>query len=575
MITFKNIRWKNLLSTGNNFTEINLDASNTTLIIGDNGAGKSTILDALCFALFGKPFRRINKPSLINSVNGKNLVVELEFKVNGKEYKIVRGIKPNRFEIWQDDIMINQNSTVKDYQEQLEKFIIKMNYKSFTSIIILGSASFTPFMQLSAADRRLVIEDLLDIQVFSTMNVLVRQRMQENKEQARSSKIVQTMTQEKLGLIENNSKDSTENLLEMEMLVEKKKTAVLNEHGDLSGQLAGVNTEHAKFEMHFDQTSMEKFKKKHSKLLNVRGQVENNKNRIEKEISFYEINDHCPSCHQTIEKDFKEEIVTNKLTIVDECLDGLDNIDMELKDIVGRINFEQNKQVKYVTLTNTVKQLKNNIDRVGIDYDNLCQELRNIKDKIEKSSTKNTTLIESTKKELKDIHNKLLELSDEHAILEITMRLLKDGGIKSKIIKQYLPVINKKVNQYLSAMEFFVNFELDENFNESLKARHLDAFSYANFSEGEKMRIDLALLFTWRAVAKMRNSVHTNLLILDEIFDSSLDSAGTEEFLKIMLTLIGDTNVFVISHKTDQLIEKFDKTIHFEKYKNFSRIKND
>lgn len=571
MITFESISWKNLLSTGNNPTKIDLNTGETTLIIGENGAGKSTILDALCFALFGKPFRRIKKPSLLNSVNGKKLVVELEFSTNGRSYKIIRGIKPNRFEIFMDDVMINQSSTVKDYQEHLEKFIIKMNYKSFTSIVILGSASFTPFMQLSAADRRVVIEDLLDIQVFSTMNVLVRQRMQENKEQLNLNKVASRSVIDKTKYIESNIASANEagtkkaeatrsKILEMQKSINVLGDDIL----DIERLIKADGHDHTGF--------MNTLTSKQQKLVSLKGQIQNNKSRLERELSFYKKNETCSQCKQDLDPDFKENIVNEKSLLLDECSDGVDKLDLELSDVIKSINdiaeknAERNRlEAEQINLTNQRMVMHKRVSEMikelseGTGEASLYNQWKND--------------LAAGKEEMKKLHNERLMLADQNSVLDITMRLLKDGGIKSKIIKQYLPVINKKVNQYLGALEFFVNFELDENFNETMKARHLDDFSYASFSEGEKMRIDLALLFTWRTVAKMRNSVHTNLLILDEVFDSSLDGAGTEEFLKIMMTLVGDTNVFVISHKTDQLVDKFDKVIRFEKYKNFSRIK--
>ena len=575
MITFEKIRWKNLLSTGNNFTEISLNERETTLIIGENGAGKSTILDALCFALFGKPFRKINKPALVNSINGKHLLVELEFRTNGKDYKIVRGIKPNRFEIYQNGLMLNQSSTVKDYQEHLEKFVIKMNHKSFTSIVILGSASFTPFMQLTAADRRTVIEDLLDIQVFSTMNVLVRQRLQENKEQSSTNRVQFEATKDKIKYLQDALKASEKDKNNEAEEIKKRLSDIEHNYSLRTGEQRMLEKA---FEMLADETEtknkINKFNAKSKQFHALQGKISNNKDRLEREIKFYEDNDVCPSCKQNIDEDHKCKIIQEKQSLMYECMEGLDKLDDEIEKVEKKLKACNHELDDTRELRNQILGLENELKVLHSRHIELSAQL-------EKLVTGDTLMVdqsnykylEEAKKTKKKLENQSHELADQRAVLDITMQLLKDGGIKSKIIKQYLPVINKKVNQYLHAMEFFVNFELDENFNEALKARHLDTFSYANFSEGEKMRIDLALLFTWRAVAKMRNSVHTNLLLLDEIFDSSLDGAGTEEFLKIMMTLIGDTNVFVISHKTDQLADKFERVLRFEKHKGFSRLK--
>lgn len=576
MITFERIRWKNLLSTGNSFTEISLNDRETTLIIGENGAGKSTILDAMCFALFGKPFRRINKPALINSVNGKQLLVELEFRTNGKDYKIVRGIKPNKFEIHQNGVMINQDSTVKDYQEQLEKFILKMNFKSFTSIVILGSASFTPFMQLSAADRRLVIEDLLDIQVFSTMNVLVRQRLQENKEQINLNKIEIESCKDRIKYLKELT-ETNQNDLNQEIMDTKENLSSLETEHEKINQLIRHQRESIK-DSYDIQTLTQQYKKYNTKLrefYQLRGKIENNRDRIEREITFYQENEVCPSCKQGIEHEHKTDILDQKNNTLAECLDGLDKLNEKVDEFTSKSDVAKKEIDRIEGVFSEIERLESKKKYVLNDHVKWSKRMEQLISGEFKTGVQelNESKLEESKKQYKVLVNRQHQLLDEYNVLDITMKLLKDGGIKSKIIKQYLPVINKKVNQYLHAMEFFVQFELDENFNEALKARHLDLFSYANFSEGEKMRIDLALLFTWRAVAKMRNSVHTNLLLLDEIFDSSLDGAGTEEFLKIMMTLIGDTNVFVISHKTDQLVDKFDKVLRFEKHKGFSRLK--
>lgn len=570
MIRFKTIRYKNLLSTGNNWTEINLDTGNSTLIVGENGAGKSTCLDALCFVLFGKPFRRVNKSSLVNSVNDKNFVVEVEFETNGKKYNITRGIKPNIFKIFVDDVLLNQTATVRDYQDNLEKFILKMNYKSFTSIVILGAASFTPFMQLSAADRRSVVEDLLDIQVFSTMNVLVRQRIQENREQLTAVNIHLKSEKDKKKYIEKNLENVTTNNQNKMQILQDRKKELLQEV--VVNRETRTKTQEKIEKIVLDEKSKRDALKKHSTMLGLKGQIDNNKNRLSREIQFYTDNDDCPSCKQEIDSVFKKNIIEKKKDTVDECDSGIVKISKEIDSIVTVINEMDRAEREHANNTNIIQTLDNNKTAIEKRIHEVEKEIVSISEEndIQENDRKNLLDVSDN---IKKKEKTKQDLTEQKEILDITIKLLKDGGIKSRIIGQYLPVINSKVNHYLKTLDFFVQFNLDENFNESLKARHLDVFSYANFSEGEKTKIDLALIMTWREIAKLRNSVHTNLLILDEIFDSSLDSTGTENLMTILNQLETGTNVFVISHKKDQMIEKFDRTVTFEKHKNFSRIK--
>jgi len=568
MIKFKNIRWKNLLSTGNAWTEIELDTGKSTLIIGENGAGKSTILDAICYGLFGKPFRKVTKPSLVNSVNEKNLVVEIVFETNGREYRVLRGIKPNVFEIYQNNTLINQTATVKDYQDYLEKTILKMNYKSFTSIVILGSASFTPFMKLSAADRRIVVEDLLDIQVFSTMNVLVRQRILENKEQIQKNSIEYKSEKSKHLYVSNNIKamlgkndDKLNSLRSKKVELEKELELVEDSILYFKTEIAAI---------HFDVADKKAALKKHSKLIGLKGQIDNNKSRLEREINFYTTNNECPSCQQIIDETFKNDMIQSKLNTKHDCNEGLEKLAEGITDIVGRINRldeEEKNLEKHKSLLSQYDASKKSFQSRIIDIQKEIDSFEKDNDLVET----NKQLLAVTENNINDLEENKALLSEQKSVLEITTRLLKDGGIKAKIIKQYLPIINQRVNEYLRSLEFFVQFHLDENFGEKLKARHLDDFSYDNFSEGEKMKIDIALIMTWRAIAKMRNSVHTNLLILDEIFDSSLDTTSVDNLLGILNGVEKTTNVVVISHKKDQMIEKFDRTIKFEKQKNFSK----
>jgi len=569
MILFKVIRWKNLLSTGNAFTEIVLNENANALIIGENGAGKSTILDALTFSLFGKPFRKINKPGLINSVNEKNCVVEIEFSTNGKEYKVIRGIKPNIFEIYCEGTLLNQDSASKDYQEHLEKFILKMNHKSFTQIVILGSASFVPFMQLSPADRRGVIEDLLDIQIFSVMNTIAKKRMQTNKENLELNRVSISAKEEKKIYIEKTISNLKQNN-------EDKKSQLslsLQSHNE---SLEKIKSDTNKLEEDMQSwidkmVDQKNLRDKHRKLIALQSKIETNLGRYKTEHSFYCENDDCPTCHQKLEVSFKEDAITKTNAKITELDKGLVDIGVEIQNCVNSIN-EIDK------IVNIVNSIRENITTNKSKMSSLVSLVNDIEDQIETLSHSDKMLTDSveefdiTVKELEDLNSNKTDLLNERMYIDTALNLLKDGGIKTKIIKQYLPIINKQINKYLAQMGFFVNFNINEQFEETIKSRYRDEFSYNNFSEGEKMRIDLALLFTWRTIAKMRNSVNTNLLVLDEVFDSSLDGNGTDEFLKIMWSMIGDTNTFVISHRTDQLFDKFQKVYRFEKHKNFSRL---
>jgi len=570
MILFQTIRWKNFLSTGAAFTEINFTKSTNTLIIGQNGAGKSTILDALCFGLFGKPFRKINKPQLLNSINGKDAVVEVEFNIGQKRYKVIRGIKPNVFEIYLNDVLLNQDAASKDYQEVLEKNILKLNYKSFTQVVILGSASFVPFMQLSAADRRNIIEDLLDIQIFSSMNAIVKEKMSALKDGITKSKYDIKLVEEKINLQMQNIEENKKN---NDAEIGRK----LAEIGESKMQMSALRNDVEKINRHVSilQSKVgdkkEKLDKKAKGLFQIKGKVQTNIDRNEKEIQFYESNHDCPTCKQSITTEWKDSQVKEKAEKITTQRTGLQEIEEELKkvtdevtsitDILTHINEHNGEIIKHNStisaISSYITKLNGEIDELnkkGVDTEGSDQKLVDLK------------------AELKT-YNQLYEeqLTEKH-YHEFAGTLLKDGGIKTRIIKQYLPIMNKLINKYLTAMDFFVNFNINENFEETIKSRHRDEFSYANFSEGEKMRIDLALLFTWRQIAKLKNSTNTNLLILDEVFDSSLDTVGTEEFLKLINEMGTDTNVFVISHKGDQLFDKFRSIIKFEKKNNFSRI---
>jgi DNA repair exonuclease SbcCD ATPase subunit len=568
MIIFRKLKWKNLLSTGNYFTEINLSGKTNTLVVGENGSGKSTMLDALCFGLFGKAFRNINKPNLINSINGKDCVVEVEFDTNNKSYKIIRGIKPNVFEIYCNGDLINQEAASKDYQDFLERFVLKMNYKSFTQIVILGSASFTPFMQLSASDRRAIIEDLLDIQIFSTMGSLVKERISTNKESMSTKKHEIELTQQKYDMQKKHIDELKQN---NEDKVNEYVTEISCHSNTVSALLSNVATLTTETEkLQLVVASKIDTEAKVKKITKLESQIESNLSKFRKDISFFQSHDDCPTCRQAIASSFKEEELGNLSTKVTECEHGLTELEKKLFEEQNKLNainetqkLINQKQVEIATANTTITETNKMIARLQ----KLIEELKN--------SKVVTDLEEQRLKELKDclllLKENLKQLIEEKSYYDVASALLKDSGIKTKIVKQYLPVINKLVNKYLASLDFFVNFNLDESFKETIKSRHRDDFSYHNFSEGEKQRIDMALMLTWRAVAKLKNSSNTNLLVLDETFDSSLDANGTEELMKLLHMLEG-VNLFVISHKGDILQDKFSETIRFVKEKNFSRI---
>ena len=568
MIIFRNVKWKNLLSTGNHFTEIKLDGTPNTLVVGENGSGKSTMLDALCFALFGKPFRSINKPQLVNSINGKDCVVEVTLDTNNKNYRIVRGIKPNIFEIYCNGELLNQEAASRDYQEHLEKFILKLNYKSFTQIVILGSASFTPFMQLSASDRRTIIEDLLDIQIFSTMNTLVRDKLSNNKDLIYEKKHERDLANQKYELQKQHIEELKQN---NEEKIKEYDTEIQYHNDTVSALLANVTALTTETEeLQLVVASKIETEAKVKTITKLESQIESNLSKFKKDISFFQSHDDCPTCRQTIANSFKEEELETLNTKVVECEHGLSQLEEKLNaeqdklnEIADKQKELQRKQVEIATYNTTITETNKMIARLQ----KLANEL--------KDSKVVTELEEQQLKLLKDslteLQVALKTLIEERTYYEVASNLLKDTGIKTKIIRQYLPVINKLVNKYLASLDFFVNFNLDESFKETIKSRHRDEFTYNNFSEGEKQRIDMALMLTWRAVAKLKNSSNTNLLILDETFDSSLDSNGTEELMKILQMLEG-VNLFVISHKGDILQDKFMNVIRFSKEKNFSRI---
>jgi DNA repair exonuclease SbcCD ATPase subunit len=567
VIFFSKVRYKNFLSTGNIFTEIDLGEHATTLIIGENGAGKSTFLDAITFALFGKPFRNINKPQLVNSINEKDCVVEIEFKIGKTNYKVVRGIKPNTFEIYVNGDLLNQDAKAKDYQDYLEKVILKMNYKSFTQIVILGSTNFTPFMQLSAADRRTVIEDLLDIQIFSSMNVIVKNKLHGLKDEAAQLKIQIDNTKDKIELHKKHLDELKKNTKE---IVDAKKKEFEENSTTLKNLAVELTEKETQIETIVSSISDEETStKKFNKLNQLEAKIEGNIQKLEKDIEFYSVNSTCPTCDQAINN--KEEKVHTCNSKISELTDGLTKLKEESDAVLQRINTIKATQKELKALEQDLVRITTHRKQVRSYIAKLQEEIDVIESKPAMSDefkAQSKQLLNA----LQAFNDKRKEVSEQTQNYDIVAQLLKDGGIKSKIIKQYVPVINKLVNKYLAAMDFFVNFNIDEEFKETIKSRHRDDFSYENFSEGEKKRIDLALLFTWRSVAKLKNSVNTNLLIFDEVFDGSLDINGTEEFMKLINMMNEGTNVFVITHKSDQMVDKFKHTIRFGKVKNFSQM---
>ena len=561
------MRWKNLLSTGNQFTEIQLDRNSTTLIIGENGSGKSTILDALCFGLFGKPFRGCNKPQLLNSVNMSGCLVEVDFKIGTKSFKVIRGIKPNVFEIYISGKMYNQDANSRDYQKYLEQQILKLNYRSFTQVVILGSSAFIPFMQLRARQRRDVVEDILDIQIFSIMNILIRQKLKDIVDHIRDVNYNLDLTTEKITLHENYIED-----------IKKNKDNILQEKIELiSGNEEEVykRTEEINKLQELSETSMESIGDENTvvdkinKLKGINERLKEKRSSTNKYIEFFENNDDCPTCEQHIDETFKTNMIVDKQGEYEKYSTGIDELVVEL----------DKTQERHDAIQGIIKQIRENDAHVGsltfsiTEMEKFNATLQSEIEELQSGDVSKSDFkkLEKMKKSLKSFEKQKEGLRVEQTYSEAARNMLMDTGIKTKIIKQYLPIMNKLINTYLTAMEFYVNFTLNENFEETIKSRYRDEFTYDSFSEGEKMRIDLALLFTWRAVAKMKNSTNTNLLILDEIFDSSLDSSGTDEFLKILNTLDGE-NVFVISHKQDVLVDKFTSTIKFEKIKNFSHV---
>ena len=567
MITFKTVKWKNFLSTGNQFTEVQLDRSSTTLIIGENGAGKSTILDALCFGLFNKPFRNISKGQLVNSVNNGSALVEVEFNVNSKDVKVIRGIKPNKFEVWIGDTMINQDANARDYQKHLEQQILKFNYRSFTQVVILGSSTFIPFMQLNSKARREVVEDILDIKIFSLMNLVLKTKVREVNTNITDSNYATDLTKSKIEIQEKYIEDSKNN---RDTILSEKTNLISNNQEEIHT----VQKKETELQQSTDtfleaMSGEDVITTKRDKLKDVQFSLKDKHSRSTNLIRFFEENDDCPTCFQHIDEEFKCKSIDDKLLEVRELETGLnklseemDKVNKKVKDFKNLATAIQKNQVEIGKYRSTITQLEK-------FNATLEAEIKQIND--QEVAEEDVKKLDKLQEKLYSLESSSKKLKEELFYYDVAKNLLQDTGIKTKIVKQYLPIMNKLINTYLSSMDFFVNFNIDENFNETIKSRFRDDFVYANFSEGEKMRIDLALLFTWRAIAKMKNSTNTNLLILDEIFDSSLDADGTDAFLKILNTFDSE-NVFVISHKQDMLFDKFRHTVKFEKTRNFSKV---
>ena len=570
MILFEKIRWKNFLSTGNQFTELSFTEYPTTLIIGTNGTGKSTVLDALTFSLFGKPFRKINKPQLVNSVNEKDCQVEVEFTISGTNWKVVRGIKPNKFEIWRNGSVLDQSASAVDQQKWFEQNVLKMNYKSFTQIVILGSSNFVPFMQLPTNSRREVIEDLLDIKIFSSMNLIIKDKIRQVKEELKVLQLKKESLDDKVKMqknfIEELENRASENIKKKEseieeLLVEENK--FMNDNIKIIEELDDFNKVLNSYVGATDKLR---------KLGNLKGKISNKVSTITKEHKFFTENTVCPTCDQAIEETFRINRIEDAQNKAKELQSGY-------KELEQAINKEEERERQFTALSKEISKLNNDISQNNVRIAGCQRQISNLESEVQRTTdqlaNRNTEheKLETFKDNLKTTYDNLLNKKETINYYDFSFSLLKDGGVKSKIIKKYLPLINQQVNRYLQMMDFYINFTLDEEFNETVQSPIHDNFSYSSFSEGEKMRIDLALLFTWREVARAKNSVNTNLLIMDEVFDSSLDGLGTEEFLKIIRFVIQDANVFVISHK-ESLHDRFANVIRFEKVKGFSGMIN-
>jgi DNA repair exonuclease SbcCD ATPase subunit len=568
MIIFKKIRWKNFLSTGNVFSEVDLQTAKTNLIIGSNGAGKSTILDALTFSLFGKPFRKINKPMLVNSINEKDCLTEIEFSVGRKEYKVIRGVKPNKFEIYCNGQLWNQESTLVEQQKNFEANVLKMNYKSFTQIVVLGSSTFVPFMRLPLAQRREIIEDILDIQVFSTMNVLLKDKVRENNEEIKTLDYQIHLLDEKIDLQKKYMLELEKKTKEEITRKENKISELLQNENEFHNEIARLTEEVQKHseDMKEVANSTSKLRKLNTFLLKIQSKL----NNCQKEHDFFADNHVCPTCTQELDEDFRQEKIN-------EGANELNKMNTGVEELFAEIAKEEEREKTFTKLSDKVMQLNASISQSNFSITSIKKNISDIESEIRELQETNPdkkaefVKLEGLVKNKKELGGTLAENKKDRDTLTVASQLLKDNGIKTRIIKTYLPAMNQLINQYLQRMDFYVNFTLDENFEEIIKSRYRDVFSYDSFSEGEKSRIDIALLLTWRSIAKLKNSVDTNLLILDEIFDSSLDQQGGMDLSWILRNFDDNSNVYVISHR-ENLDGKFERTLTAVKEKNFSVI---
>ena len=568
MIEFKVVRYKNFLSTGQQYIEVPLNTGGTTLVIGDNGSGKSTMLDALCFGLFNRPFRDIKKDQIVNTINERGCVVEIEFVIGSNDYKIIRGIKPNLFEIWCNGKMLNQDAASKDYQKHLEDNILRLNFRSFTQVVILGSSSFVPFMRLRARHRREVVEEILDIEIFSRMNLLLREKNKAKDEEIRSAEFSVNLFEEKITDQDKHIQDlqykNKQSIDAKQAQIDKEKSGQKQYEEDIKDLEKEITVLRDKI---FDEADV---KKKHMKFHQLEAKLENNCSKHKTILKFFEENDDCPTCRQTIDETFKSKEIEEKKKKIDEIETGMSKMNTDIQKIETRMKTIQDTVVAIREKEMLTERYKTSIENIGRYIKSVQNEIDDLRD--EKESTGEAKgVLKQLKNSFSEAETNKVKLKDEKLYLDTARELMTDTGIKTKIIKQYLPVMNQIINKNLQRLDFYVNFTLDEEFNETIKSRYRDSFNYNNFSEGEKLRIDLSILFTWREIAKIKNSTNTNLLILDEVLDSSLDSSGTEEFMKIINSLSKE-NVFVISHKGDILIDKFTQVIKYEKYKNFTRV---
>ena len=569
MIIFKKVRYKNFLSTGQQFIEIQLDRSSKTLVVGENGAGKSTMLDALCFGLFQRAFRNIKKDQMINSINEKDCVVEVEFVIGQNYYKIIRGIKPNIFEIWCNDVMLNQDAAQRDYQKHLESTILKLNFRSFTQVVILGNASFVPFMQLRARHRRQVVEEILDIEIFSKMNLLFREKQKNQDEVIKQSdfncQLIDSKIESQKKHIEDMSGNKQQNVDKKMIELKQAQTDIDNYQLDIDK----VNTEKAELQKQILDES--KVNDKHKQLHTLEAKLENTCSKHKKDLGFFQSHNDCPTCQQSIDEAFKLTMISKKADKVQELEGALGQIEKDIKSAEDRLSIINKTMVAIREKELLVNRYETSISEIKKYMANKQREIDELEDESFTTGVA-TGKLEELQEQLTAAESAKIKQKEQKNYLDTARYLMQDTGIKTKIIKQYLPIMNQFINKNLADMDFFVNFTLDEEFNETIKSRHRDEFNYHSFSEGEKLRIDLAILFTWREIAKLKNSTNTNLLILDEIFDSSLDASGTDEFMRILSNKLAKENVFVISHKGDTLLDKFPSILKFEKYKNFTRM---